>query len=238
MSDPYVKARALMAREAAARVLQEGGAVRLRGPTAAGEEGGKSYNSRLSVMSSSVALGHVVPGVPRGARGVIVRGKDGQAKYLVANGFTYRHLTPDLRVHVLFPHGQRTVPADWLEEVLEDATFHTPPTAVSGNDDSAPRPPVRGWKQTLATREKQWQELQRKKGEESSEVELVDEKSSSRLGSYNAMYPRRPAKSRMTSSDVGASALSSGYATASVFQPGLNEPFSADAQKTSTRLTR
>jgi hypothetical protein len=199
MSDPYVQARALMARESAARVLQEGGAVRLRGPTAAGEHGGSSYNSRLSVASSSVALGHVVPGVPRGARGVIVRGNDGQAKYLVANGFSYRHLTPDLRVHVLFPHGQRTVPADWLEEVLEDATFHTPPTAVSGNDDSAPRPPVRGW--NLATREKQWRELKSKKGKKISEVELADEKSNSRLGTYNSMYPRQPAKGRMASRD-------------------------------------
>jgi hypothetical protein len=131
MSDPYVQARALMARESAARVLQEGGAVRLRGPTAAGEHGGSSYNSRLSVASSSVALGHVVPGVPRGARGVIVRGKDGQAKYLVANGFTYRHLTPDLRVHVLFPHGQRTVPADWLTAGRGARRRHLPYTANS-----------------------------------------------------------------------------------------------------------
>lgn len=191
MSDPHVHAKALLAREAAARVLQEGGTVRLRGPSVA-ESYEASHGIRESMASSNVALGRIVPGVPRGTLGVVVRGSGDDNTFLKANGFSYRHLTPDLRVHVLFSHGQRTLPADWLEAVHE--TFSETTTTASTSHASF-RSPIRKWKQTLATREKR-RAAQSGKNSDADHLdvkltELTDRNISNRFGTYNAMHSRK-----------------------------------------------
>lgn len=185
MSDPQVHSNALMARERAAYVLQEGGAVRLRGPNVA-RSCERSQCSRDSLLASSDStLDRIVPGVPRGTTGVVVRG-DGA--YLEVNGFKYRHLTPDLRVFVCFPHGCWTVPADWLEETLEVPS--STPSAALGNDASA-QAPIRKWKQTMKTREKLWHAAQSKKDVTSRlENGITDERIRDRLNTYNALHSR------------------------------------------------
>ena len=192
MSDPHVHAKALLAREEAARILQEGGTVRLRGPSVA-ESYQSSRSIRESVASSNEALGRIVPDVPRGTLGVVVRGSGRDDTFLKANGFVYRHLTRDLRVRVLFPHGQRLVPADWLDEVHESVESKTV-TPIATVSNSAPsRSPIRKWKQTMATREKRRLEAANpESGAEQMDVELTDRKSSNRLGAYNAMHERPP----------------------------------------------
>jgi hypothetical protein len=184
MSDPQVHSSALRARETAAYVLQEGGSVRLRGPNVAGSRE-SSHSNRESVASSDSTLDRIVPGVPRGTHGIVVRGI---GSFLEANGFKYRHLTPDLRVHVLFPHGRRIVPADWLEEVIEDP-LSTSSAAL--RVDTPSQTPIRKWKQTLASREKRLHAAQsQKSAADHLEMGLTDEGVHERLQTYNAMLSR------------------------------------------------